>query len=317
MFDFIQVLNKLNVGIIIIDTQQKIVLWNKKIEQISNIDAEKAIGKILSELYPKFSEQKFQELIKSIIASGNSSFYSGTLHSAFIYPKDIGNTSKISQNLRINPFIENNCITHFILEIADITEYENKQVKLMEEIGQLKEGYLKVKESQKETRRLANYDVLTGLYNRHAFSQKVNVLIDGTEILRNKFALLFMDIDGFKQINDTHGHLYGDKLLQQVAGRLKKNSRVSDIICRLGGDEFIIVLTDIFEKETISLVVEKIIDLTRKPYIIDNLEIKITVSIGISVYPDDSDSLESLLKLADTAMYKAKQNGRNRYYFIS
>jgi diguanylate cyclase (GGDEF)-like protein len=317
MFDFLQVVNKLNVGLIIIDTEQKIVLLNKKIEQLSNIDSKQAVGCVLSELYTKFAEQKYQELIQLTMTSGNSSFCSGTLHGAFVYPKDMGNTSGISQNLCINPFVQDNIITHIILEIDDITEHENNQTKLMEEIENLKEDYLKVKESQKETRKLANYDILTGLYNRHAFSQKVNALIEGTNISRHKFALLFMDIDGFKQINDTHGHLYGDVLLQQVAGRLKKSSRATDIICRLGGDEFVIVLIDINDKETISMVVEKIIDIIRKPYNNENININITTSIGISVYPDDSDSLESLLKLADTAMYKAKQNGKNGYYFIS
>jgi diguanylate cyclase (GGDEF)-like protein/PAS domain S-box-containing protein len=317
MFDFLQMLNKLNVGLVIIDTQQKIVLWNKKIEQISNIDAKQAVGCMLSELCPKFAEQKYQELIQSTMTSGNSCFCSGTLHSAFIYPKDTSNTSRISQNLCVNALAQNNSITHLLLEIDDITELENNQLKLMEEIEYLKKGYLKVKKSQKETRKLANYDILTGLYNRHAFSQKVNALIEGTENFRRKFALLFMDIDGFKLINDTHGHLLGDMLLQKVAGRLKKNSRSSDIICRLGGDEFIIVLTDINEKETISMVVEKIIDVIRKPFDIDNININITTSIGISVYPDDSDTLESLLKLADTAMYKAKQNGKNNFCFIS
>lgn len=317
MLDFLQVLNKLNVGLVIIDTEQKIVLWNKKIEQISNIDAIKAVGNTISELCPKFAEQKYQELIQSTMTSGNSYICSGTLHSAFIYPKDMGNTSSISQNLCISPLAQNNFITHTLLEINDITEHENNQTRLMEEIENLKDGYIKVQELQKETRKLANYDILTGLHNRHAFLQKVNALIEGTENFRCKFALLFMDIDGFKQINDTHGHLYGDMLLQQVAVRLKKISRSTDIICRLGGDEFIIVLTDISEKANITMVVEKIADSIRKPFDIDNININITTSIGISVYPNDSESLESLLQLADTAMYKAKQNGKNGYYFIS
>jgi diguanylate cyclase (GGDEF)-like protein/PAS domain S-box-containing protein len=317
MFDFLQILNTLSVGIIVIDTNQKIVLCNKTIEQISDVAAEQAVGKMLPELYPKFSEPKFQDLLKSIVANGKKSFYSGTLHSAFIYPKDLTNTSDVSQNITINPIFQDKIITHLLLEIDDISEHENNQIRLMEEIEDLKKGYLKVKESQIETRKLANYDNLTGLYNRRAFTQKINTLIEGNEIFANKFALLFMDIDGFKQINDTHGHLYGDALLQQISSRLKRISRASDIICRLGGDEFIIVLNNVNDKETITMVVEKIIDFIRKPYYIDNININITTSIGIAVFPDDSDTLESLLKLADTAMYKAKQNGKNGYYFIS
>jgi diguanylate cyclase (GGDEF)-like protein/PAS domain S-box-containing protein len=315
MFDFIQVLNKINVGIIIIDTEQKIFLCNKKIEQLSCVSAEQAVGNALSEIYPKFAEPKIQDLIISILKSNNGSLRSNILHNAFIYPKDMTDLSRISQNLRINPYIQNGIITHLLFEVDDITEHDNNQTKLMEEIENLKEGYLKVKESNEETCKLANFDVLTGLYNRRAFLQMVNTLINGTGISTHKFAVLFMDIDDFKQINDTHGHLYGDVLLQQVADRLRIISRASDIICRLGGDEFVIVLTNINERSTISMVVEKIIDNIRMPFNINNTLIDITTSIGISVYPDDSNTLDCLLQLSDAAMYRAKQNGKNSYCF--
>ena len=317
MFDFVQLLNKLNVGIVLINSEQKIVFWNKRIENISKINSEQAVNSLLYELFPKFAEQKYQEILKSTIVNGNSCFLSGSIHSAFIYPKDTNNTTNISQNINISSLSENGKITHLILEINDITEHENNQSKLIEEIEVLKEDFIKFKESQKETRKLANYDILTGLYNRYAFMQRVNSLIDGKDIPNSRFALLFMDIDNFKQINDTYGHLYGDILLKQVANRLKKTSRTSDIICRLGGDEFVIVLNGTFEKDSISMVLEKIIYTLKEPFNIEDSIISITTSIGIAIYPDDSDTLENLLQLADTAMYKAKQNGKNNFYFIS
>jgi diguanylate cyclase (GGDEF)-like protein/PAS domain S-box-containing protein len=317
MFDFVQLLNKLSVGIVVIDLEQKIVFWNNKVKNMSNINSEQAVDSLLFELYPKFAEQKYQDIIKSTFVNGNCSFLSGATQSAFIYPKYTNNTTNISQNIYISALYKNGNIAHLMLEISDITEHENNQTKLIEEIEVLKEGFIKVKESQKESRMLANYDNLTGLYNRYAFMQRVNSIIEERDISKSKFALLFMDIDNFKIINDTFGHLYGDILLQQVANRLKKSSRGSDIICRLGGDEFVIVLNGAYEKDAITIVVEKIIYAIRKPFNIENNILDITTSIGIAVYPDDSDTLESLLQLADTAMYKAKQNGKNNFYFIS
>lgn len=317
MFDCVQVLNKVNAGLVIIDAQQKIVFWNEKIEQMSNINSQNAIGCMLTEICPKFAEQKYQDMLLAAISKGQNRYCSSTLHKAFIYPENIVDKSYIRQNLWVNPIADHDKINYLVLEINDITEHIKNEKKLKTEIETLRVGYQKVKESEKVNSKLARYDSLTNLYNKKTFLQKVNSIINNSELESKSFALLFLDVDGFKQVNDKYGHLCGDVLLQQVAGRLKNNFRSTDIICRMGGDEFMIAVTDIIEKNIIEKITEKLVEVIRKPFNIDNTKICITTSIGVSLFPDDAQTIEILIKLADTAMYKAKQNGKNRYSFIS
>lgn len=128
-------------------------------------------------------------------------------------------------------------------------------------------------------------------------------------------ALLFLDLDGFKSINDTLGHNVGDLLLKTVASRLKKCLRGSDTISRLGGDEFTVILPAIPGREEAAKVAEKIRDAIMQPFILEEHTVSITTSIGISLYPIDGQDPEILVKNADTAMYRAKELGRNQYQF--
>jgi len=131
-------------------------------------------------------------------------------------------------------------------------------------------------------------------------------------------AFMFLDLDNFKTINDTKGHDAGDMLLIGLAERLKNCVREDDIVVRLAGDEFILILTDIANPEDIHTLVGKILDGFHEPFIVDeNTPINITTSIGISVFPEDGDNADSLIKYADMAMYKAKKKGKNTYAFFS
>ncbi|MDJ0621787.1 MAG: EAL domain-containing protein [Desulfocapsaceae bacterium] len=184
-----------------------------------------------------------------------------------------------------------------------------------------------LKAAEEEIRSLAFYDNLTGLANRMLFKDRLNFEIQQASRAGQKFALLYLDLDQFKLINDTFGHHIGDKLLTEVAGLLKTCLRSSDItsrmndesvnplIARLGGDEFTVILTDIKEVDNAAFVARRIIEKVARPYTLDGHEIYSSVSIGISLYPFDSTDAIELLKYADTAMYQAKRNGRNNYQF--
>lgn len=161
----------------------------------------------------------------------------------------------------------------------------------------------------------ATHDPLTGLPNRQLLIEHLQQAIGYAKRTNLNFAILFADIDHYKIINDSFGHTVGDALLCDVAIRLQNSIRENDIVVRLGGDEFVIVVTTLPKPEDVIPVVTKIIDTLSIPFICEGHEIKITVSIGISIYTSDEQTPEVLLKEADAAMYCAKKMGRNNYQF--
>ncbi|QYK00456.1 EAL domain-containing protein [Shewanella psychrotolerans] len=163
----------------------------------------------------------------------------------------------------------------------------------------------------------ANYDPLTGLPNRRMLLEYLS-----TEILRidrnqSHFALMFLDLDFFKEVNDTLGHDMGDLLLQETAKRLKSCIRESDVVARLGGDEFTVVLSAVDSPRGIDRVAQGILERIAEPYNLGDETAYISASIGITIYPDDATSIDSLLKHADQAMYAAKEQGRNRFHYFT
>jgi len=163
---------------------------------------------------------------------------------------------------------------------------------------------------------LALYDALTGLPNRTLFFDRMGQLMAMAKRNNDVLALLFLDLDGFKQVNDTFGHGIGDELLRQVAKRLSGIMRKCDTIARMGGDEFIGLCGRIAEPEDAAVVAKKIISELQKPYIAGEITCTIGVSVGISLYPDDGEDIDSLLKKADIAMYRVKQGKKGGYIFF-
>jgi len=164
--------------------------------------------------------------------------------------------------------------------------------------------------------RQAHYDTLTNLPNRQLFDDRLEQHIIHAHRENQMIGLLYIDLDRFKNINDSLGHSVGDKLLQQAAERLKKCVREADTVARLGGDEFIIILSNITDPKDASSIAEHIINRISEPYHIDTHEVFITPSIGITLYPNDGTNTEELLKHADAAMYRAKESGRGKYMFF-
>ncbi len=190
--------------------------------------------------------------------------------------------------------------------------------------------------ARKEIHDLAYYDLVTGLPNRAQLRESLTQALFKSERMDNQFALLFLDLDHFKQVNDTLGHDAGDDLLQQVSERLAGALRESDVlgrpvateispddvaaqdtVARIGGDEFVVLLGDIYRPEDAARVAERIAKSISEPYTISDVDVAVTTSIGISVYPGDGRDAETLMKHADVAMYHAKENGRNGFQFYS
>lgn len=175
------------------------------------------------------------------------------------------------------------------------------------------------KRTEERLNHLAHYDSLTGLSNRKHFYDTLKNSIALARRHETKLALLLLDLNGFKSINDTLGHYVGDLLLQGVALRLRECMRETDCVARIGGDEFTLILTDIYDEEDAATAASKIIDAVRPPFLIDGRSLDIGVSVGISIYPADTDHIESLVRNADVAMYQAKaETGlQSNYRFFS
>ena len=171
------------------------------------------------------------------------------------------------------------------------------------------------KRYEDELRQLANYDTLTGLPNRTLFHERLRHALSHARRHQQRVALLFLDLDRFKQINDSLGHAAGDGLLKQVARRLSASVREDDSVSRLGGDEFTVIIEGIANLESVGVVAEKVLRAFAEPYVLSGTEVVVSPSIGISVFPDDGEDSATLLKNADLAMYHAKDQGRNNYQF--
>ncbi len=174
-----------------------------------------------------------------------------------------------------------------------------------------------IKEAEERLQYIANHDFLTDLPNRLLFEDRLEHAIARAKKDNTNLSLLFLDLDRFKNINDSLGHLIGDRLLQEVVNRIKNVIDEADTLARIGGDELIIIREEYTDKKSLSLIAEKIINAISQPLHIDQHELFITTSIGISTFPEDGNEGSQLLKNADAAMYQSKNSGRNRYSFYS
>lgn len=292
--------------------------------------------KVLKDKCEKFlltSESSFKNMIKGISLYGNEEENIVTLY---------GNNSEIigyDEELIIISFIEfrkflkENKIGKLIKDIKDglgefevkVTNYLNKVIWLNVKVELIdnKKGNLKFqcylhnitehKENINKINHFKNRDELTGLNNRKRLNELVKEKLLSYSNKEYRSALLIIDLDNFKLINDSYGHLCGDELLKRFAEDLKTIVKDENYIGRFGGDEFLIFLSDIESLDEINKFNNRVEEMLKKPYVINNNTIYITVSIGIGLFPDDGEKFETLLKSADAAMYKAKSDGKNQW----
>lgn len=196
------------------------------------------------------------------------------------------------------------------------TSLHSKEGKLLGFLGSVSD-ISELKKAQIQMENLAFYDPLTGLANRRLFKNRLAKAVKSVQRTNKSIALLFLDLDQFKRINDTLGHDVGDSLLKEIARRLDHNVRENDTVSRIGGDEFTILLTDVNNTKDVRIVAEKILLSLSRPFMLNGQDIISTVSIGITMTPEDSIEPNTLMKNADLAMYRAKELGRNNFQFFS
>lgn len=266
-------------GIMVTDVSKRIISVNRSFTKITGYEAQEAIGQPASILKSELHDRAFYAAMNAAIADDGlwigelwDKRKNGEIFPAWMSISTVRNKEGV--------------ITHYFSVFNDLTERKN---------------------AERQIYHLAYYDVLTGLPNRaNLYTLLRQALL---EAQRNKThgAVLFIDLDRFKQVNDSFGHAHGDLLLKEVSDRLTLCLRSEDIVARIGGDEFVVALVDITHREHASIVAQKIIDSLSRPVIIEGHELQIGASIGISVYPDDGDDAETLIENADVAMYRVKQ----------
>jgi len=223
------------------------------------------------------------------------------LHGAFAFPVLAGN------------------VTLAVLEFfsREIRNPDPSLLQMVRVIGSQIGQFMARKQAEENLLYVATHDTLTGLPNRYMFNQRFAHALNNAQRYRKTMALLFLDLDRFKFINDTLGHPFGDRLLQEAAARLRMCLRESDTIARFGGDEFVALIEDFSEPSDVISVAQKILHALRWPFMLQGETCHLTASIGISLYPNDGADFANLLKNADIATYRAKEQGKNNYLFYS
>lgn len=183
----------------------------------------------------------------------------------------------------------------------------------IQDITERKKMELALRASEQQIRDMAFTDSVTGLANRNLFTDRLDQLILSCGRYQSVFALLFIDLDKFKEVNDTYGHLVGDKLLSMAGERISSSFRQSDVVARFGGDEFLVIVKNTADVENIELIAEKLLAKIAQPYFINNLALSVTASIGITTCPLSGRNSAQLIQHADKAMYRAKIGGKNRF----
>ena len=275
-------------GILIIDLMGTIEYINPKFESISGYSREDLMGKDMRVLLPVPDSQKqFDDMWKSI---DRQKPWSGEMCNR---KKD---GSFYWENCTVNPIKNpNEVITHFLIVKEDISVRKEYEQQLLHQ---------------------AFYDSLTGLPNRVLALDRITQTLKRADRAMKPFAIMFIDLDGFKKVNDTLGHPAGDALLIEAAKRLIGVVRKTDTVARLGGDEFLILLPELLDDKYSTYIARRLLDAFAAPFKIEGQDIFVTASIGISIFPDDGNDPDLLLKNSDVAMYKAKQEERNTFRYF-
>jgi diguanylate cyclase (GGDEF)-like protein/PAS domain S-box-containing protein len=285
------VLDNVDEGIVTTSESGTIELFNPGAERLFGLRQEEAVGQHISLLMPEPYRNQYTTSVEHYLRTGK-------IHRVGMGLEVLGlrkNGETFPMDLRVSEFYQAKC-RHLIGVTRDITQRKATEEKILH---------------------MATHDTLTGLPNRNLVQDRIEQAIARAQRAASAFAILFVDLDQFKTINDSLGHTIGDQLLQMVAERIVLCLRDEDTVSRQGGDEFIVLLGHISNPQDAAVVARKILDTLCVPIVIGKQALSTSASIGIALYPADGKDVDTLLKNSDTAMYSAKESGRNRYQFFA
>ncbi|MDB5260681.1 MAG: domain S-box protein [Candidatus Nomurabacteria bacterium] len=271
-------------GVLMMDKKGKIISWNEGAIKIFGYSAEEAIGKPVSIIFSSADRRRKMPALEMKTA------------------KLKGRADDERQHLRKDGSLF--WATGVMWAIKDDQGKYHGLSKLIKDIS-------KQKMMEDTIRYQSLHDILTGLPNRRLFEERLTLKLNYAKKHDEMFSLLYLDLDDFKKVNDTLGHDSGDILLKEVAERLSKVLRKGDLLCRMGGDEFIILIDNIKKIKSVKVVVKKLMDILKPVFNISNAKIKVTSSMGVSIFPKDGKTSKILKKNADASMYIAKSAGKN------
>lgn len=272
-------------SVMILDAERRLIYANPSFARISGFEVERLLGQPADALWLDPAGSQRMEIWQALSAGENWSGETRSLRA---------DGTPIWQQVFCSPIPdEQGAPVRYLIVAEDITDQKAQQEQLYQQ---------------------AHYDALTGLPNRFLAQERLHQAVTTARRNRTHVAILFLDLDRFKQVNDTLGHDAGDMLLKEAAYRLNAAVRADDTVARLGGDEFLIVLSGLHGADDALLVARKILDCFVPPYLVEDQEMVISTSIGITLYPDDAEEVGELIRNADAAMYEAKARGRNTYY---
>lgn len=290
-----QIIDMVDVGIVTFDKELHISDWNNWMKYHSGLSLDDVKGKKIHELFENLNKPWFHNNCRSVIKFGNYAFFSQKLHNYCIPLKAEGKFRKeydfMQQNCTLGPLRdEKNRITELFLMVNDVTEISHYEKVLTE---------------------MANFDGLTGAWSRQYFDRRIEEECSRNRRFKRSMSIIMLDVDHFKNVNDTLGHLYGDFVLKEMVTIIKNRIREIDLLARYGGEEFVILLPETDKDQSLFLAEEirKIIE--KHQFIWRGNKMDITISLGVSSLNNETCKLEELMKEADDALYLSKDGGRN------
>lgn len=313
----LDIINKLSVGIILADCKERIVIWNHWMEKKTGKKSEEMKGMLLSKACPKFSEEKYKKIIQNVLKTRQGRFLSGAIHGNFLdFYLESQNGEKSLQNVQVEHVLDHGR-SYVLIQISDVTCYYKRVDHMRTLMKNLELENEEIRQAELEARELAEKDALTGLPNRLSLMKLLEGKIKAHGAGDPCFAVAYLDIDNFKYINDTYGHIGGDDLLVLTAKRLSAAVRASDFVSRLAGDEFVLVFDNIRSKNEIFQVAARILAQFSEPFEIGGESFSVTCSFGISVFPLDGSDPTTLIDKADVALYRVKKDKKAGFQFYS
>jgi diguanylate cyclase (GGDEF)-like protein len=296
MNELSQILDSVNLGLVILDTELRVRYWNRWMESHSGMPAERLVGSPLFDFFPSLNTPRFQRSCKSVLTFGNFSFFSQKLHH-FLFPFRPESSfesrfEQMQQSCSMGPLRDDdNAITGLYLTVQDVTELAAYEHRLLE---------------------MNMRDGLTGVYNRRFLENRLEEECARHARYARGFSVIMFDIDFFKKVNDTHGHLCGDLILKNISGKIASMIRKTDFLARYGGEEFCCLLPETVLASAVLLAERFRTTIAEMKHVYQGIEISVTVSLGVAEMKAGLPSFEALLKKADEALYEAKRAGRNR-----